>query len=323
MDLTAFSKYQVTGSDAHSFLDRVSSGRIPSVDGRIALNYVLTDQGRIETEITVTKLAEDRFYVISGAMGEQRDLDWLVQHIGDDEDVTIDDLSTEYGVIVLVGPKARDVLSACTDADVSNEAFPFLRCQEIDVAGTSVRALRVGFTGSLGWELHMPLDHMGGVYDALLEAGAEHGIADFGSHALNSLRMEKAYLTRNELTHDIGPAQAGVGYFVKADKGEFVGRDHLGDAPSGNPWKLVYLDVDAADADCLGGEGVFAGDVAIGLTTSGGYGFTVDKSLAFAYVHADHAEPGAELGVLILGEMRSATVLSEPVYDPDNVALRA
>lgn len=168
----------------------------------------------------------------------------------------------------------------------------------------------------------MPLDGMGAVYDALFEAGAEFGIVDFGSHALNSLRMEKAYLTRFELTHDIGPVQAGVEFFVKRDKGDFIGRERIDDPPTGNPWKLVYLDVDANDADCVGGEGVFAGDDAIGLTTSGGYGFTVEKSLAFAYVHAGHADPGTELGVLILGEMCPATVLSAPVYDPSNAELR-
>jgi dimethylglycine dehydrogenase len=328
MDLTAFSKYEVSGADALSFLDRVTTGRIPK-EGRISLNYVLNDQARIETEITVTRLADDRFYVVSGAMGEQRDLDWLNHSIAAGEDVTITDLSTANGVLVLVGPHARDVLSACTDADVSKEAFPFLSSQELTIAGVNVRALRVGFTGALGWELHMPVDQMEPVYDALWGAGEAHGIADFGGHALNSLRIEKMYLTRNELTHDIGPIQAGVEFFVKRDKGEFVGKDALDRPPSGNPWKLVYLDVDAGGldvegaADCGGGEGVFAGDEAIGLTTSGGYGFTVDKSLAFAYVTADHAAPGTELEVMILGEKKRAVVLDGPVFDPENAHLRA
>ncbi len=332
MDLTAFSKYEVNGPDAHTFLDRVTTGRIPSKDGRIALNYVLNDNARIETEITVTRAAENSFYLISGAMGECRDFDWLTQSVAEGEDVTITDHSTERGVIVLVGPKSRDVLSAVTDADVSNEAFPFLSAKPMSIAGVDVYGLRVGFTGARGWELHMGVDQMQPVYDALWAAGEAHGIADFGGHALNSLRIEKMYLTRNELTHDIGPVQAGVEFFVKRDKGEFVGKDALDRPSTGNPWKLVYLDVDAGGldvdgaADCVGGEGVFAstaGDAeAIGLTTSGGYGFTVDKSLAFAYVTADHAEPGTELGVLILGEMKKATVLDGPVFDPSNAELR-
>jgi len=322
MDLSAFAKFEVTGADAHAFLDRITTGRVPKTDGRIGLNYVLTPKARIETEITITRLAENTYYIISGPMGESRDLDWFVQHIADGEDVSVTPKSTDYGVLVLAGPKSREVLAACTDAAVDNDSFKFLTAQPITIAGVDVLALRVGFTGALGWELHLPVDQMEPVYDALWAAGTDHGIADFGSHALNSLRMEKAYLTRFELTHDIGPKQAGVEFFVKRDKGAFVGSDHLDDPPSGNPWQLAYLEVDADDADCIGGEGVFIGDKAIGLTTSGGWGFTVERSLAFAYVHAEHAEPGTELGVLILGEMRPATVLAEPVFDPKSDELR-
>ena len=303
----------------------------PGTDHRIALNYVLNDKARIETEVTVTRVAQDSYYVISGAMGERRDFDWITQSIADDEDVTVTDRSTGRGVLVLVGPQAREVLSAVTSADVSNEAFPFLSSKPLSIAGVDVFALRVGFTGALGWELHMELDQMLLVYQALWAAGEPHGIADFGAHALNSLRIEKAYLTRNELTHDIGPIQAGVEFFVKRDKGDFVGKDALDDLPTGNPWKLVYLDVAVPAwpdggkevADCLGGEGVFTSTgEAVGLTTSGGYGFTVDKSLAFAYVTADHAAPGTELQVMILGKMHTATVLDGPAWDPENTHLR-
>ena len=326
MDLTAFAKYEIAGSNAESFLNRISTGRIPKGQGRIALNYVLNKRGRIETEATITKLDENRYYAITGPMGETRDYDWFVQSIAPGEDVTVTDQSTSTGVLVVVGPRSRELMSQCTDADMSGDAFKFLTCQEITVAGVAVRALRVGFTGSLGWELHMAIDQMEPVYDALWTAddAGSFGLTDFGSHALNSLRMEKAYLTRHELTHDIGPRQAGVDFFVKMDKGDFVGRDQVDATPSGNAWKLVYLDVDADDADCLGGEGVFTAEgQAIGLTTTGGYGFTVDKSLAFAYIDASHSVPGTELSVLIAGEPRTATVLDGPVFDPANETLRA
>ena len=334
MDLTAFAKYEVLGADAHAFLDRVCSGRIPTVDGKINLNYLLTPTGRIESEITVTRFAENRYYVITAAFNETKDFDWLKQHVNDDEDVTFKDKSTSRGVLVLVGPDARATLAACTDEDVSDEAFPFLNARDFHIAGLEVVGLRVGFTGARGWELHMDVDDMGAVYDALVEAGAQFDIRDFGNHALNSLRIEKMYLTRFELTHDIGPKQANVDYFVKEDKGDFIGKDALNATPTGNAWKLVYLDVDAdsavsgagSGADCLGGEGVFASPAddaeAIGLTTSGGYGFTVDKSLAFAYVGEEHAAPGTELGVLILNDMRKATVLDGPAFDPENLELR-
>lgn len=326
MDLSAFAKYEISGADAEPYLNRITTGRIPARFGRIALNYVLNERARIETEATITKLGENRYYVITGPMGETRDYDWFVHSIADGDDVTITDVTTSTGMLVVVGPNARDLMQQCTQADMAGDSFPFLTAQEIEIAGVAVRALRVGFTGSLGWELHLPIDQMEVVYDALWEADAAStfGLKDFGSHALNSLRMEKAYLARMELTHDIGPRQAGVDFFVKMDKGDFVGRDQVDAEPTGNAWKLVYLDVDADDADCLGGEGVFASDgSAIGLTTSGGYGFTVDKSLAFAYVDSRCGEPGTELSVLILGEPRNAVVLDGPVFDPDNITLRA
>lgn len=324
IDLTAFAKYEMTGADANAVLNNMTTGRIPKTDGRIALNYLLNDQARIETEITVTRLAQDRYYIISGPMGELRDFDWISQHIPEGADATLTDLSTTNGVIVIAGPNSRDLLSRCTDADVSAETFKFLSGQNITIAGVAVLALRVGFTGSLGWELHMPLGDMEAVYDAMWANSEGTGLVDFGGYALNSLRLEKGYLARQELTHDIGPQQAGVDFFVKADKGEFIGRAKLDEAPTGNPWKLVMLEVDAADADCQGGEGVFATDGSpLGLVTSGGYGFYTQKSLAFAYVSESHSTPGTEMDVLILGEAQRATVRGEDAYDPTNSALRA
>ena len=269
--------------------------------------------------------------MISGPMGQQRDLDWFQQHVGT-HDVEIHDRTRSIGTLVVAGPNARDLLRRCTDADVSDEAFPFLTREYLSIAGVELLALRVGFTGSRGWELHVPMDELTTVYEALWAAdaastdeGAPLGLGDFGSHALNSLRMEKAYLTRFELTHDIGPEAAGVMRWVKPDKGEFIGREALDRPTTGNDWRLVYLRVDVPDspeaADCVGGEGVFSGDRAVGLTTSGGYGFTVEQSLAFAYVSAEVATPGTELSVLLLGESRAATVLDGPVWDPTNEQL--
>lgn len=326
MDLTAFAKFEITGNAAAGWIDRLTTGRVPTTTGRIALNYLLNEHGRIETEATITKLADGRFYAVTGAMGESRDFDWLRHHLDDGSDVTVTDVSTATGVLVVAGPNARELLTRCTTADMSNAAFAFLTAQEIGIAGVTVRAMRVGFTGSLGWELHVPITEIGDVYDELWSAndrGGPLGLTDFGNHALNSLRLEKAYLTRFELTHDIGPRQAGVDFFVKMDKGDFIGRDRVDDSPTGNGWKLVYLDVQAADADCIGGEGVFGPDGApLGLTTSGGWGFTVERSLAFAYVDAAHAAAGAEMNVLILGEPQPAIVLERPAYDPDNRTLR-
>ncbi len=334
MDLSAFSKFEVTGPDARDFLNHLTTGIVPKTIGKIALNYVLTEQGRIETEVTITALGEERYYVVSGPVSHRRDFDWFHQHLArhdgsGDYDVTIADVTRDIGTLVVAGPRARTLLEACTDDDLSNESFGFLRARDITICGIAVRALRVGFTGSLGWELHAPMGRLNDLYNGLFEADERtgSGLTDFGSHALNSLRMEKAYLTRAELTHDIGPYQAGVGRWVRPEKGPFIGRDALDSAPTGPDWRLVYLEVDVADgpeaADCLGGEAVLHDGEPVGLTTSGGFGFTVRKSLAFAYVAETAATPGTELEVLILGEARPAVVLDGPVHDPDNEELRA
>ncbi len=335
MDMSAFTKFEVSGPDAHAFLNRLTTGIVPTTVGKIALNYVLTPAARIETEVTITCLAENHYYVVSAAVGHVRDIDHFTQNI-DGADVTIADVTRSQGAVAIAGPNARALMEKCTDADVSNDGFPFLRQQNIEVCGVPLRALRVGFTGSRGWELHAPMDRLLELYEGLFAANDDSiGLTDIGSHALNSLRMEKAYLSRFELTHDIGPLQAGVERWVKRDRGDFIGLDALDAPTTGNDWRLVYLEVDVpaydgtyspeddtAVADSLGGEAVMHDGAAVGLTTSGGYGFTVDKSLSFAFVTEDAAAPGTQLSVLILGEERGATVLDGPVWDPENEELR-
>lgn len=343
--MTAFTKFEVAGPDARDYLNHLTTGIVPKTIGRIGLNYVLTEQGRIETEVTITRVNEDVYYIISGPVAHIRDIDWFNQHTAkpgtdssakaDHFDVTITDRTTEIGTLAVAGPNARALMHAVSDADFSNEGFAFLTAKEVKVAGVAVRALRVGFSGSRGWEIHVPMDQMLEVYDGLMVASEANGLGavDVGSHALNSLRMEKAYLTRFELTHDIGPYQAGIGRWVRPQKGDFIGRDALWQADKtagyesspgsvGNDWRLVYLDIDVPDelgaADCVGGEAVFHGQDAVGITTSGGYGFTVDKSLAFAYVGEQASAPGTALSVLILNVERSAVVLDGPIFDPDN-----
>ncbi len=352
MDLSAFTKVEITGPDAHEFLNRLTTGIVPTTHGRIALNYLLTPTGRVETEATFTCLGDNHYYMVSGPVSHQRDLDWLHQHTrrpdGTAFDVSITDRTRSHGTLVVTGPSSRELLGRCTDAAVDNESFPFLRAHEITICNVAATALRVGFSGSLGWELHVRMEDLLGLYEGLMAAGADLGVTNMGSYALNSLRMEKAYLTRFELTHDITPYQAGVERWVRPERKDFIGRDALlgstelsdtsdsqGSASGSADWKLVYLEVRVGDepddkgenaegesaADCIGGEGVLAGDAAVGLTTSGGYGFTVEKSLAFAYVDSAHAEPGTALSLIILGESVPATVLAEPVYDAGNHAL--
>ena len=239
--------------------------------------------------------------------------------------------SAELGVLNVTGPAARSLLARLTDADLGNESFGWLRGRVIDLAGfVGVRALRVGFTGELGWELHLPVEDLTTVYDALWEAGESLGVADAGNHALDSLRMEKRYLTSRELTHDVNPDEAGLHRFVKVGKGDFVGRDALlarrARAEEGTQpyrWRLAYLAVEADHADVHAADGVYANGRAVGLVTSGAYGFHCRQSLAFAYLAPEHAEPPTALEVRVAGEMCAARVLGEAVHDPTNTRLRS
>ena len=316
-DLTAFAKYEVVGPDAAVFLDRLSASRIPVV-GRMGLMYMLTGMGMVEIEFTAARLAEDHFYLVGAAAGEIRFADWLSSHRLPGERVTINNVSTDYGVFAVAGPRSRDLLSVCTDSALDNTAFPWLSIREIEITGVPVRALRVSFTGELGWELHVPMVDMAVVFDAVVAAGEPLDIGLFGSHALNAMRMEAGYKVSADMTNEVTAFEAGLMRFVRPQKEGFIGREALLANMEAPRWKLALLDVDTEDldADCLGGEGVFSEDRRIGVITTAGYGFTTGKSLAWAYVDPDRAEPGTEVGVLVLGRRCHAVILGEPVWDP-------
>ncbi len=324
LDLSSFAKLEVSGPAAHAFLDRVCANRLPRGEGGIVLTQMLGERGTVECEATVTRLAADRFYLLSAALAQVHDRDWLERQRRDGEAVAIEDVTDRYATLVLAGPRAREVLARLTAAPLDSGAFPWLRAREIEVAGVAVRALRISYVGELGWELHHPIEHQPALYEALLEAGAEHGIADFGTYAVNSLRMEKAYRAWGaELTNEVTPLEAGMGRFVDLGK-PFVGREALIEQRRrGLRQVLAYLEVEAGDADPAGSEPLWAEGRIVGITTSGGYGHAVGKSLAFAYLEPSRAAIGTELEVALLDERRPARVIAEPAYDPDNARLRA
>ncbi len=325
LDLSGFAKYDISGPDAHSFLDRLCANAMPGRTGGIVLAHILSEQGRIQAEMTVTRLTDNRYYALSAAAAEMRDLDHLVQGKLAGENVTIKNVSDDRGVLVLAGPRSRKLLSKLTDARLDNAAFPWLNGKEITVAGISLRALRVNYVGELGWELHPPMDAVEELYDALWRAGEEFGIANFGLYAVNSLRIEKAYRGWGaELTNEVSLLDADMERFIKFDKGGFVGREAtLRQKNEGLAMKLVYFDIDSLDSDVRGSEPIFDGETCIGVTTSGGYGHFVQKSLGFGYVDPQHAEPGTCFDVELLGERRVATVLHQPIHDPANQRLKA
>jgi dimethylglycine dehydrogenase len=326
MDLSTFSKYDVKGKDAHAFLDRICANKIPAKDGGIILGHLLNANGFIESEITVTRLGPEHFYVLSAAVAQLHDLDQLNWRKRDGEDVTITDITDAYGVLVLAGPKARDVLSQCADTDLSNASFRWLTGKEATVAGVpGVRLLRVNYVGELGWELHVPMADMPAVYDALMAAGKPFGIRLFGTYAMNSLRMEKSYRGwGSELTTEIDMIEASMERFLRLDKPDFIGKaPTLVNKQRGPRMKLVYMEVDNTDSDCMGNEPVYHGDKVVGVTTSGAFGHKVGKSLAFAYVDPKLAAEGTEFDVLVFTEKRRARIIPESVWDAENARLRA
>ena len=324
MELASFSKWDVSGPDAAVFLDRLTANKLPKRKGGIVLTHALNKLGTFETEFTITKFADDCYYLLSGATGQLRDIDLMNWELRDGEDVTISDITMDYSVLVVAGPRSRDLLQTLTDQDLSNKSFRWLRGKEIDVAGIPLRALRVNYVGELGWELHVPMNRVAELYDAVWAAGEAHGIADFGTYAMNSLRMEKAYAGFGvELTSEITPVEAGTTRFVKFDK-EFVGKAAVVARQSEElALQMVYISVETEHADVAGGEPIFAGEDVIGLTTSGGYGHVVQKSLAFAYVKPAFTAVGTIFEVEILDVKCKATVLDGPAYDAKNERLRA
>jgi dimethylglycine dehydrogenase len=326
MDLSTFAKFEVTGADAHAFLNRICANRIPAQDGGIVLTHLLNSNGFIESELTVTRLAADRFYLLSAAAAQLHDMDQFTWRNTSSEMVNIQDVTDHYGVLVLAGPKARDVLQSCTDRDLSNAKFRWLTAQTAVVAGVAgVRLLRVTYVGELGFELHVPRSGMQAVFSALMKVGESHGLALFGTYAMNALRLEKAYRGwGSELTSEIDMFEAAMERFICLDKPDFLGKAaSLLRQQRGSRMKLVYVEVENTDSDCAGNEPVYHGGKLVGLTTSGAFGHAVQKSLAFAYIPSELAQVGTELEVMMFTAMRKARIIPDSIWDPGNMRIKA
>ncbi len=283
---------------------------------------MLNPRGGIECDFTVTRLAGDRFQVVTGTAFGQHDLAWLAQHAPDDGSVVLSDLTSQYACYGIWGPKAREILQPLTTADLSNEAFPYMRASEVAIGRVPCLALRVTYVGELGWELYCRTEFGLALWDTLWEAGQEHGLVAGGYKAIDSLRLEKGYRVWGaDITPEDTPFEAGLGFAVKLDKGDFVGRDALAEAAE--PERMLRcLTLDDPRAVALGSEPVRIGGELVGRVTSGGYGYSVERSIAFAYVPADH-EIGAPVEVEIFGEWVSGVIASEPLFDPQGERIRA
>jgi len=326
MDMSAFAKCEISGPGAESWLNSILTNRAPTAIGRVTLSYLLTERGGVRAEFTLTRIGPERFYLISAGALETHDFDVLEKLLPADNSVRLDKMTTQRGVLVLAGPRSREVLAKVTDIDVSNKAFPWLTARRLSIKVAGVIAMRVNFVGELGYEFHHPIEMQNAIFDALMEAGAPFGIKPFGIRAMDSLRLEKSYkLVGRELSIEYAAFESDLQRFVDLDKGPFLGRDALVAWKSnGFENKLVTLEVQAVtDADARGSEPVMKNGAMIGRTTSGGYGWRVGKSLAIAMMKPEFANVGDEVDVRILGETRRAIVIPDSPYDAKNAALRS
>ena len=327
LDMSAFSKATVSGRGAEEWLNSIVANNVPKGVGRIGLCHMLSLNGGVRAEFTIYKRAENSYYLVFAGASERHDWDYLTKLAPKDGSVTLQKITTQMGVLVLAGPKSRDVLQKLTDTDLSNHNFKWLSGKSINVGCAQAEALRVNFVGELGWELHHPIEMQNYIFDELMKVGDDFNIKPFGIRAMDSMRIEKSYrLIPREMSIEYSALESGLDRFVKLDKAcDFVGKAGL------SAWQkkgfnntFVTLEVhDITDADARGSEGIYKNGELIGRATSGGFGFRVNKSLALGMVLSNYAIEGAELEIEILGQRHRATVIPESAFDAENLALRS
>lgn len=325
-DMSAFAKCRISGPGAEAWLDGLLSNAVPKKIGRVTLSYLLTTRGGVRAEFTVYKEGPQSYYLVSAGAYERHDQDYLKKALPKDGSVTFERLTTAMGVLVLAGPRSRDVLKKLTRADLSNKAFPWLTGQRISIGAAPVDALRVNFIGELGWEIHHPIEMQNYIFDKLMEAGAEFDIKPFGIKAMTLMALEKSYkLIPRELSVEYNAYESGLDRFISLKKPGFFGKDALlAWKDKGLANQLVTMEVlGVTDADARGSEPIYQGDELVGRVTSGGYGWRVGKSLALSMVRPDLSAPGTELEIAILGVRHKAVVIPDSPFDPENNALKA
>lgn len=322
MDFPGFSRFTLRGAGAADWLKTVIAGGLPKV-GRVGLAYVASNEGRILSEFTVTRLAADEFLLLGAGSGEWHDLDLLKRYLPADGAITIENRTADWSALIVTGPKSREVIEAVADPDFDS-TLPWLSVQPITLGMARGLALRVSYVGELGWELHFPISQVLGVYEMLWAAGEAHGIRDFGMYAMDSMRLEKCYRSwKQDLSTDWTLYEGGLDRFVKLDKEDFPGKAALQkEKQQGSKERFVPLLLEETDSEAPYLASVWQNGAAVGLVTSCGYGHRIGKSIALATVRSDLSQEGTELEIDIYGVRRKAVVASEPLYDPQNARLR-
>ena len=323
-DFTSFAKIEVRGSGSAAFLERLSDNRVARAVGALTYTQMLNEGGGIECDFTITRLAEDRFRIVTGTAFGQHDLFWIRDHAPEDGSVEVEDLTSAFACFGLWGPKARRILQPLTPADLGNAAFPYMTARQLAIGSVPCLALRVTYVGELGWELYCPSEFGLGLWDTIWESGRAQGLIAGGYKAVDSLRLEKGYrVWSSDITPEVNPYQAGLGFCVKLDKGDFIGRKALikaREAPAET--RLACLVLDDPRSVALGSEPVRIEGRVAGRVTSGGFGYTVGRSIAYAYVPAS-CRTGAEVEVEIFGTWVHGEVADEPLLDPKGERVRS
>ena len=325
LDVSNYAKYEIRGPGSAEWLGKLVANNVPTEVGRSCLTPMLGVRGGIAGDFTITKLDEDHFWMFGSGMAEryhQRFWQMLPMPKG----MSIESRTEDWCGFSVAGPNSRDMLQRMTNADLSNDAWKFMRSQQLSVAGIDALAMRVSFTGDLGWEIYVPTEHQVALFDALVAQGEEYKLRLLGGRSLLSLRLEKGYGSwGREYSPEYWPHEVGLSRLIKMDKPEFMGKEVWAGLKEKKPReKLVMLSIDVSDADAHGGEPIFTKDgTPVGRVSSGAYGHTVEQSLALCFIQTDYVESGAEFDVAVLGLPHHARLLDKPPFDPEGKKLRS
>ena len=326
LDLSGFAKCRISGLSAENFLNFLVANKISKTIGRVSLCHALNSLGGVHSEFTITKESENSFYLVSAGAYQRLDHDWIKKNMPTDNSVIFEDLTNSKGVLVLAGPKSRELMKLVSKDNFENENFPWLTSQIVNIGNYPVLAMRVNFVGELGWELHHPIEYQNQIFDILFQHGSKLNLKPFGIRAMDSLRIEKSYrLPGRELSIEYAALESGLNRFVSENKGDFIGRDGLAEWKSkGFSYGFVTLEVhNVKDADALGNNPIYLDGKVIGRATSGGYGHRIKKSLVLAMINPSLIKIGLKVKIDILGTKYDASIINESPYDPSNEKLRA
>ncbi|MBV8792945.1 MAG: FAD-dependent oxidoreductase, partial [Pseudolabrys sp.] len=323
MEISTYAKYAVTGLGAESFLSRVLAGRIPKL-GRIALNPMLNEAGKIIGDFTVARLADNEFFIIGAGVAEDYHMRWFERHLPP-SGVHIRSFGVDLVGLSVAGPKSREILSRLVRDDLSTAAFPFLSIRRMDVGLVPALVARISFTGDLGYEIWVKPEHQRALFDALMAAGEPYQMGLFGARALNAMRLEKGYGSwAREYRPIYTPREAGMDRLINMTKGDFIGRQALMRLSNVSPtMTLTKFAVDATNADAFGDEPILCNGKIAGWVTSGGYSPTTKKSLAMGYVFSEFSDRDDGFSIEIIGEKHPAQRLAQPLFDPEGARLKA